>query len=121
MAKSLVKIDTNKLTQYTIMILRLSGFNVWRQNNAAVYDPTKKVYRRNSSTPGIPDIIGYKKDTGVFVGVEVKVCKDKLSKEQVNFANDLQANGGWYWVVKTFDDADAIGELFKRPNLFKTA
>jgi len=119
MAKSLVKIDTNKLTQYTIMVLRLSGFNVWRQNNAAVYDPTKKVYRRNSSTPGIPDIIGYKKDTGVFVGVEIKVGKDKLSKEQVNFANDLQRNGGWYWVVKTFDDADAIGELFKQPPLIK--
>ena len=121
MAKSLVNIDTNKLTQYTIMILKLSGFNVWRQNNAAVYDPTKKVYRRNSSTPGIPDIIGYKKDTGVFVGVEVKVGKDKLSKDQVNFANALQDSGGWYWTVKTFDDADAIGELFKRPNLFKTA
>lgn len=117
----MTKINTNKLTQYTVMILKLSGFNVWRQNNGAVYDPIKKTFRRNSSTPGIPDIIGWKKDTGVFAAVEIKVGKDKLSKEQVNFANELQDSGGWYWVVKTFDDADAIGELFKRPNLFKTA
>jgi len=120
MAKSL-KIDTNKLTQYTIMILRLSGFNVWRQNNAAVYDPTKKVYRRNSSTPGIPDIIGYKKDTGVFVGVEIKVGRDKLSPAQLKFLMDLQKAGGWYWVVKTYEDAEKIADLFKRPQLIKTA
>lgn len=113
-------INTNKLTQYTIMVLKLSGFNVWRQNNGGVYDPTKKVYRRNSSTPGIPDIIGYKKDTGVFAAVEIKVGKDKLSSYQIEFAEQLQKSGGWYWVVKTFEDVNKIAELFKRPNLFKT-
>ena len=120
MAKSL-KIDTNKLTQYTIMVLRLSGFNVWRQNNGGVYDPVKKVYRRNSSTSGIPDIIGYKKDTGVFVGVEIKVGKDKLSNDQQLFSENLQKAGGWYWVVKTYEDAEKIADLFKRPQLIKSA
>lgn len=100
-------------------VLKLSGFKVWRQNNGGVYDPVKKVYRRNSSTPGIPDIIGYKDNGATFVGVEIKVGKDKLSPAQVDFANGLQKSGGWYWVVKTFDDADKIAELFKQPPMIK--
>ena len=51
----------NQLTVQTLKALSLKGYHVWRQNNGGVYDPVKKVFRRNSSTPGVSDIIGFHK------------------------------------------------------------
>jgi hypothetical protein len=49
--------SANALTKHALKILDLKGFKVWRQNNGGVYDPTKKVFRANSSTPGISSLL----------------------------------------------------------------
>lgn len=107
------KVTANALTKQTIKILSLHGFNVWRQNNGGVYDPTKKAFRRNSSTPGVPDVIGYDKKTGVFVCAEIKAGKDKLSIFQERFINDVIRAGGSAFVIRTVDDIDYLHNILK--------
>lgn len=99
---------SNTLTVHAIKALSLNGCHVWRQNNGGVFDPTKKVFRRNSSTPGISDIIGFHKRTGIFIAVEIKAGKDKLRPDQERFLADVKKAGGFTMVVKTMDDVELI-------------
>jgi len=85
----------NALTKAIIELLTLHGFHAWRQNNAAVYDPTRQVFRAGSSTKGISDVLCYHKRTARFGAVEVKVGADKLSKEQTAFLAGVRAAGGF--------------------------
>lgn len=100
MAQSL----SNKLTVFALKALSLNGCKVWRQNNGGVYDPVKKVFRRNSSTPGVSDIIGFHIRTGIFIAVEIKAGKDRLSREQELFLADVKKAGGFTMVIRTMDD-----------------
>lgn len=101
-------ISANALTKHALHILDLAGFNVWRQNNAAVFDTTKKVYRKNSSTPGISDIIGFHRKTAQFIACEIKAGKDKLSKEQEVFLSSVNKAGGIGMVVRSIDDLESF-------------
>lgn len=99
-------ISANALTKHALKILDLSGYHVWRQNNGAVYDENKKCFRKNSSTPGISDIIGFHRKTGQFISCEIKVGKDKLSPEQEVFLNSVKRSGGIAFVAKSIDDLE---------------
>lgn len=79
---------------------------MWRQNNGGVYDPTIKKFRKNSSTPGISDIIGFHKKTGRFIACEIKAGKDRLSDEQIEFLKNVNDAGGVGMVVRTIDDLE---------------
>ena len=85
----------NALTKAVVQLLTLHGFHAWRQNNAAVYDPTRQVFRAGSSTRGISDVLGYCKRTSRMAAVEVKVGSDKLSPEQAHFLAGIKAAGGF--------------------------
>lgn len=100
--------SANDLTKQTLKILDLKGWFVWRQNNGGVYDPVKKIFRSNSSTPGISDIIGFHKKTGQFLACEIKVGKDKLSAAQEMFLNSVRKAGGVALVVRTSDDLEKL-------------
>lgn len=99
---------SNTLTVHAIKALSLNGCHVWRQNNGGVFDPTKKVFRRNSSSPGVSDIIGFHKRTGIFIAVEIKAGKDKLSPYQERFLEDVKNAGGISMVIRTMDDIEAV-------------
>ncbi len=102
-AAAVPKTKTNALTKQALRVLDLKGYEVWRQNNAAVYDTKIEKFRANSSTPGIVDIIGYQRKTGIFVACEIKAGKDRLSQDQINFLNRVSINGGLAMVVRTTD------------------
>ena len=85
----------NCLTKAVIQLLTLRGFHVWRQNNGGVWDPTRQMFRANSSTPGISDVLGYHLATGRIAAVEVKAGKDKLSPDQTAFLAGIQRAGGF--------------------------
>lgn len=99
-------ISANALTRHSLRILTLKGYHVWRQNNGGVYDPTIKKFRKNSSTPGISDIIGFHKKTGRFIACEIKAGKDRLSDEQIEFLKNVNDAGGVGMVVRTIDDLE---------------
>lgn len=98
--------SANVLTQQVIKVLSMKNYHVWRQNNGAVYDPTLKKFRANSSTPGIPDVLGFNKSTGRFVCAEIKAGKDRLSKEQKEFMMTAAAAGCMTFVIKTSEDIE---------------
>jgi len=103
--------NTNALTKSIVDWLNMSGHFVWRNNNAAVYDPTRKVFRSNSTKKGIADIIGAHRDNGKLIAIEVKVGKDRLTPEQVAFLNDVKQRGGISLVAKSIDDVITRADL----------
>lgn len=86
---------TNKLTQAVISLLLLHGYEAWRQNNAAVYDPTRQVFRKGSAKRGISDILAYCRRTARFAVVEIKTGTDTLTPEQAAFLAGVRAAGGF--------------------------
>lgn len=101
--------NANALTKHTIIVLSNCGFEVWRQNNGGVYDPTKKVFRSNSVKKGVPDVIGYHRKTGCFICAEIKAGKDKLSEPQKLFLASVTRAGGFAFTIRSLDD---IAELY---------
>lgn len=96
--------NTNQLTQYALKVLRLAGYKCWRQNNGGVFDAKIGRHRSNSATPGISDIIGFRRATGKFLACEIKVGSDRLSKEQEAFLAEVVRAGGKALVVRHADD-----------------
>lgn len=97
---------TNSLTKAVIELLQLRGFRAWRQNNGGIWDPTRQVFRANSSTPGISDVLGYHRATGRFAAVEIKTGSDKLSDAQAAFLAEVIAAGGFACVGRSLDQVE---------------
>ncbi|MDO7846466.1 VRR-NUC domain-containing protein [Hymenobacter sp. M29] len=98
---------TNELTKAVVKMLTLGGCKAWRQNNGAVYDPTREVFRAGSATPGISDVLGYHRATGRFVAVEIKTGSDKLSPEQTSFLDEVRRAGGFACEGRSLDQIRA--------------
>lgn len=64
----------------------------------------KKCYRKSHERKGVSDIIGFHKKTGVFIAIEVKFGKDKLSVEQRFFLELVNRSGGVGIVAKNYDE-----------------
>lgn len=96
---------TNQTTQAIIRYLNYNGFVVWRNNNGAVYDVKRKVFRKNqTSLKGVFDIIGFRQSDGKHIEIEVKTGKDKMSEEQLWHLTKLKASNCICLVVKDYDD-----------------
>lgn len=99
-----MKSEANRLTTAIINYLGYKGIFAWRNNNTGVYDPVKKVFRRNpAQLNGVSDIIGVAPN-GKFIGVEVKIGSDKQSDFQKRFEAEIKERNGVYLVAKNLDD-----------------
>lgn len=91
--------------------LELKRYFFWRQNNTAIYDKGKMVFRRMPKycKKGVPDIIIV--SGGEFIGLEVKMPKKLLSKDQRKFKDDLEFIGGTkkYYKVTSIEDVQKLG------------
>ena len=96
----------NTLTKQALRVLDLKGFYAWRQNSAGVYDVKKGVFRKNSATPGISDILGFHRKTGIIIACEIKAGNDRLSRDQEMFLDSVRRAGGIAIVVGTVDDLE---------------
>lgn len=96
---------TNETTKAIIRHLTFSGFKAWRNNTVGIWDPVKKVFRKNPhQLNGVPDIIGFSRRTGKFIAVEVKTGRDSASNAQRLFLSELSKAGGIAMMVKDYDD-----------------
>lgn len=102
--KPLAKNDTNGLTKAVEKLLNMKGFNVWRNNNTAVYDSKIHRFRKMSTRKGISDIIGHHKKTGRAIYVEIKTGSDKLSDDQRTFLIEALQNGCIAFECREIDD-----------------
>jgi len=134
--------SANAFTKQVIEYLTENGFIVWRNNTygtvnnkalankilnyiTLVFRSNKKAkfgdvmklitgsYRKNHGRKGVPDIIGYKKETGQFIGVEIKVGKDTLSPEQKYFIQQANENGAVAIEARTLNDVIGVVEPSK--------
>ena len=89
-----------EITSAILAYLTAQGYTVWRQNTTGIYDPNTKRWRVNpQGRRGVPDIIGFRKRDGLFIGVEVKAGRDTLRDDQKKFLNELKAAGGLAFVA----------------------
>ena len=110
----LVPPTAGETTSAILTYLTLQGFAVWRQNTTGIYDAKVGRYRSNpQGRRGVPDIIGFRKSDGVFIGVEVKAGRDQLRPEQKHFLDELKAAGGLAFVAHSFDQ---FRESFEQRN-----
>lgn len=106
------------MVRYVIGFLTGKGYKVWRQPNYGYFDRARflklylstkdlktsldKSYSKMQGTlKGVPDVVGFHKKTGAYIGVEIKIGTDVLSDEQRAFLNELHVSGGEAYVAKT--------------------
>ena len=81
------------------MLAKNQGYHAWRQNNIAIPN------RRFIGLKGVPDIIGFHKTTGMFLAIEIKRGRDKMSKAQKEFFSIAENSKCLCGVVKKYEDA----------------
>jgi hypothetical protein len=91
-------------TKLVYAILKTYGsderWRIWQNNTGSAYRGRTLV---TFGKPGSPDIIGFM-SCGRFVGIEVKVGRDKQSDQQLDFQAVLERYNGFYLVARSLDD-----------------
>ena len=93
----------NGLTKLIMAWLKVNGHFAARINSGAVFDRRLGVYRANSgATVGMADINAVVK--GKSISIEVKIGRDKIRDSQLKVKSEIEAAGGIYIIVRSFDD-----------------
>lgn len=92
---------SSSLTDAVIKYFKLHGGNAYRINTVGIYDKEMGGLRNSGMKKGLPDVIGIYK--GQFIGVEIKIGKDRQSDYQKEREQEINAAGGLYFIAKTFD------------------
>ena len=94
---------TNDTTNAIMDFLNLNGHVAWRNNTLGVFDPAKKIFRKGPrSARGTGDIICCLKH-GLYLEVEIKTGKDRLSEFQKEHRAKILAVNGLHIIAKDFD------------------
>jgi hypothetical protein len=85
--------------------LRMSGHLAYRVNTTGVFDPAKKIFRRNvdRGSIGVTDIVCCLRPIGKYLAVEVKAGRDKIRWEQALHAQRVTDAGGLHYIAKDID------------------
>lgn len=116
-----------KIQNEILGFLRTIGVMCWTQNNVGVFDPTKKIFRKNNGPyhlKGISDILGiipyYYQDSndnhspkclGRFLAIEVKSETGVISPEQRIFIAKINEEGGIAFATRSLENC--ISQLLK--------
>lgn len=105
----------NLLTRLVILKLKQIGGFAERTGNTGTYVQGKKykavngfkmqekgMYIKGQGTNGTSDIKAI--INGKFVAVEIKYGKDRMSKAQINYKNEVEQAGGKYLIVSHMND-----------------
>src|SRR3990172_5951663 len=99
--------QTNNITKSIITFLRLNNHYAERINNIARVVNGR--YIKSQTSAGIPDIIAC--INGKFVGLEIKVGKDKQSPAQKTQEDRIKSAKGHYLLIHSFDQFHEIYKL----------
>ena len=96
----------NGLTKAVVDFLNFSGHFATRINNQGTWVREKAhvnggYYRPSTQVKGIADIDALIK--GYKVAIEIKIGKDRQSDAQKEYQVKIERAGGYYWIVKDFD------------------
>jgi hypothetical protein len=90
----------NEIQSTIIDYLKQKRYFFWRQNSGAMQISHRFL---RFGKVGSPDIFVVKK--GRIIGLEVKRPDGEQSQAQIQFGHDLVAAGGYYYVVRSLDEA----------------
>lgn len=93
--------------------LHLNNYFAWSNKTQGTYDPTKRIFRRNTTTVGAPDILGvlnckYDSCEGRLLALEVKTKTGKLTEAQEHFLKSIHNKGGVSAVVRSVYDVEKL-------------
>src|SRR3990167_6629608 len=94
------KLLEGSLQRTIIEYLRLRRIFHYRQNTGAFKTERGGFYRFGVS--GAPDIVVVV--NGRYIGLEVKMGRNKQSIAQKKFQQELEQAGGLYWLVHSLED-----------------
>lgn len=94
--------DTNALTRCVMDWISLNGGYSVRINVQGQYDERRKIWRKSQTERGTADI--HSCISGKHVSIEIKFGKDRQSDDQKRVQEKVEASGGVYLIVKTFED-----------------
>jgi len=92
----------NDLTKLVCAWLKMNGYFAARVNTTGTYNAKLGKFIRSGSTNGMADITSV--INGKHVSIEIKAGKDKPRPDQLNIQEQVEAAGGIYIFVHSFDD-----------------
>lgn len=96
-------LKADEITSSVLGYLKMHGFSAWAQPNRGEYDPKTQRWRPHpNARRGVPDILGFRRTDGKFLGVEVKAGTDRPRPEQTQFLTELKAAGGLAFIAYNF-------------------
>lgn len=102
-AKPPKKETANRMTANIIRAICMQpGCVAYRINNIGVWDKAKGIYRKSHTQPGIFDISAVVRGRALWV--EVKAGRDKMSREQMIFKQEVERAGGIAFVAYSTDE-----------------
>jgi len=111
--KNPFKLTEHELMNWCISWLSLKGHYVQRINSGKipVFQSGRIARMVKLAETGTPDIIGFHKDTGQFIGIEIKVKPNKPLPAQVEFITNLKRCGGIGAIVYSQEEMMSIPGL----------
>ena len=101
----------DEITAAILAFLHQQGYEAWRQPNEGRYDPERQQwYPHPNARRGVPDIIGFRRSDGLFIGVEVKAGSDRVRPEQTVFLDQLHAANKLAFIAHSFEQFRASFE-----------
>lgn len=99
--------EENAVVAAVLDLLAYKHIEAWRNNNQAVFDPTRKVFRKlaKGCIHGVPDIAGYFSN-GVALFIECKKPGGKASPDQKKFLEKATTCGCFAICVDNVNDVD---------------
>jgi hypothetical protein len=107
---------SNDFTKAVVAYLLFNGHYARRLSSEGRYRPGEEVtdvigHRKQMKgmwlpgmNTGMSDVFAVIKPTGRFLGIEVKINKDRQSDDQKEFQENVISAGGLYFIVKNWDD-----------------
>lgn len=89
---------SNSLTKAIIDFIHLKQGAAFRVNTTGIYDEELQQWKKTGMEPGFSDIQACCQGRALYV--EVKIGKDKQSKEQKAFQIKVEKAGGLYYIAK---------------------
>jgi penicillin-binding protein-related factor A (putative recombinase) len=86
--------------------LKMKNVFAWKTKTVGTFDPTKKVFRKPSPfyRKGVSDIIALIE--GRLIAIEVKSKTGRVSQEQIEFLNQINARGGVGFIARSIEDVE---------------
>ncbi|GAB6395249.1 MAG: hypothetical protein MdMp024_1572 [Bacteroidales bacterium] len=94
--------SANALTKCIVAWLQLHGCFAGRVNTTGTYNHKLRKYIHSSARKGMADITAVV--NGRHVSIEVKTGRDRPRPEQMRAKQEIEAAGGIYIFVRSFDD-----------------